>query len=123
MNPDAVLFFLGDTFRWSLLGDNDGEENDEDSVINDLEYYLGNYEADWDGQGGAHTVLEHWGWQHLKQVVWVRRNSAKAREAWVEAPGERSLGRVVCLPKETDEESACWIVKAVMQPAVCIEAG
>jgi hypothetical protein len=116
MQADSVLFFLGDSFRWSLLGDNDGEENDEDSVINDLEYYLGNYEADWDGQGPA-TVLEHGGWERLKQVVWVRRNSAKVREAWVEEPGERNHSLVVCLPKETDEQSACWLVKAVMKPA------
>jgi hypothetical protein len=115
MNPDSILFFLGEKFRWSLLGENDGEENDEDSVINDLEYYLGNYEADWDGLGPA-TVLERWGWEHLRQVVWVRRNSAKARAAWVEEPGEKNLGRVVCLPKETTEETACWIVKAVMKP-------
>jgi len=114
MNPDSVLFFLGDTFRWPLLGDNDGEENDEDSVINDLEYYLGNYEADWDGQGPA-TVLGRWGWEHLRQVVWVRCNSAKARGAWVDETGERSLSRVVFLPKETREETACWIVKAVMK--------
>jgi hypothetical protein len=114
MNPDSVLFFLGETFRWSLLGDNDGEENDEDSVINDLEYYLGNYEADWDGQGVA-TVLEHWGWQHLRQVVWVRRNSAKIRDAWVDEPGERNLSRIICMPRDTTEENACWIVKAVMK--------
>lgn len=114
MNPDSVLFFLGENFRWSLLGDNDGEENDEDSVINDLEYYLGNYEADWDGSGPA-TVLESWDWEQLRQVVWVRRNSAKIREAWVEEPGERSISQVVCLPKETQEDSACWIIKAVMK--------
>jgi hypothetical protein len=114
MNPDSVLFFLCDTFRWSLLGDHDGEENDEDSVINDLEYYLGNYETSWEGQAPA-TVLEHWGWEHLKQVVWVRRNSAKAREDWVEEPGERNLSRVICLPVETEEETACWIVKAIMK--------
>jgi hypothetical protein len=29
MQTDTVLFFLGDGFRWSLLGDNVGEENDE----------------------------------------------------------------------------------------------
>ena len=115
MNPDSVLFFLGEQFRWSLFGDNDGDENDEDSVINDLEYFLGNYEANWDGLGPA-TVLEHWGWEHLRQVVWVRRNSAKAREAWVEETGERGLSRLISLPKETGEENACWIVKAVMKP-------
>ena len=114
MNPDSVIFYLGDAFRWSLMGDNDGEENDEDSIINDLEYYLGNYEANWDGQGSA-TVLEHWGWEHLKQVIWARRNSAKIRDAWVEEPNEKNLSRVICLPKETDEENACWIVKAVMK--------
>ena len=46
INPNSALFFLGEPFRLSILGDNSGEENDEDSVINDLEYYLGNYEAD-----------------------------------------------------------------------------
>jgi len=114
MNPNSVIFFLGERFRWSLLGDDDGAENDEDSLINDLEYYLGNYEADWDGQGPA-TVLEHGGWERLKQVVWVRRNSAKIREALVEEPGERSLSKLVCLPADTQEESACWVVKAVMK--------
>lgn len=115
MNPDSVLFFLGEKFRRSLLGEDDGEENDEDSVINDLEYYLGNYEADWEGQGIA-TLLEHWGWEHLKQVVWARRNSAKARDAWVDQPGEKALSQVIFLPIETTEENACWIVKAVMKP-------
>ena len=115
MNPDSVLFFLGERFRLSIFGDNDGEENDEDSVINDLEYYLGNYDADWEGLGPA-TVLERWGWEHLRQVVWARRNSAKIREAWVEEPGERNLSRVICLPMETREENASWIVKAVMKP-------
>ncbi|MFM8332586.1 MAG: hypothetical protein ACKN9T_12930 [Candidatus Methylumidiphilus sp.] len=115
MNPDSVLFFLGENFRFSLLGDNDGEENDEDSVINDLEYYLGNYEADWDGTGRA-SVLEHYRWQHLKQVVWARRNSAKVREMWIEDTGERAISRMICLPKETSEETAVWIIKAVMKP-------
>ena len=90
LNTESVLFFLGEQFRMSMLGDYDGEENDEDSVINDLEFYLGNYEADWAGQGPA-TILEQWGWEHLSQVIWVRRNSARAREAWVEEPGERNL--------------------------------
>jgi len=116
MNPDSVLFFLGEPFRWPLLGDNDGEENDEDSVINDLEFHLDNYEADWDGQGRA-TVLEYGRWEHLRKIVWVRRNSAKVREAWVEQPNERAASRVVCLPKETTEENAYWIIKAVMKPA------
>ena len=117
MNPDSVIFYLGDAFRWSLMGDNDGEENDEDSIINDLEYYLGNYEANWDGQGPA-TVLEHWRWEHLKQVIWARRNSAKIRDAWVEEPNEKNLSRVICLPKETKEEEAYWIVKAMMKAKV-----
>ena len=114
MNPNSVIFFLGERFRWSLMGDDDGAENDEDSVVNDLEYFLGNYEADWDGAGLA-TALEHGGWERIKQIVWVRRNSAKIREALVEEPGERSLSRLVCLPMETREESACWVVKALMK--------
>lgn len=118
MNPDSVLIFLGEKFRWSLLGDNDGDENDEDSVINDLEYYLSNYEADWDGSGEANaTVLEYWGWEHLKKVVWVRRNSAKTRDIWVDEPGEKNLSRVLYLPKDTVDETACWIVKAEMKAA------
>jgi len=116
MNPDSVLFFLGENFRWSVMGEDSGEENDEDSVINDLEFFLANYEAMWDGQGPVKTALEYWNWEHLKQVVWVRRNSAKARDTWVDDTGERNLSRIVFLPKETQEETACWIVKAVMKP-------
>jgi hypothetical protein len=114
MQPDSVIFFLGERFRWSLMGDDDGAENDEDSVINDLEYYLGNYEANWDGNQPA-TVLEHFGWERIKQIVWVRRNSAKARENWLEESGERDLSKLVCLPIETQEESAIWLVKALMK--------
>jgi hypothetical protein len=113
MNPDSALFFLGENFRWSLV---DEDENDEDSVVNDLETYLDNYEADWDGGSAVCSPLEHFGWEHLKKVVWVRRNSAKVREKWVETPGEKALNRVIYLPKETQEETACWIVKAVMKP-------
>jgi hypothetical protein len=113
MNQNSVIFFLGERFRWSLLGDDDGAENDEDSLINDLEYYLGNYEADWDG-GGPATPLEHGGWERLRQVLWVRRNSAKNREAWIEAPGEREAGRLMFLPLDTGEDDAVWIVKALM---------
>ena len=115
MNLNSALFFLGEPFRLSILGENSGEENDEDSVINDLEYYLANYEADWAGLGLI-TVLEHCGWEHLSQVIWVRRNSAKIRDTWVEEPGERNLSRVIYLPKEANDENACWIIKAIMRP-------
>ncbi|PZN79363.1 MAG: hypothetical protein DM484_11325 [Candidatus Methylumidiphilus alinenensis] len=71
-----------------MLGEDTGEENDEDSVVNDLDYYLGSYEADWVGLG-LNTVLEHYGWEHLSQVIY--------------------------LPKETNDENACWIVKAMMR--------
>ena len=114
VNPNSALFFLGEPFRLSMLGEDTGEENDEDSIVNDLDYYLGNYEADWVGLG-LNTVLEHYGWEHLSQVIWVRRNSAKTREAWVEEPGERNLSQVIYLPKETNDENACWIVKAMMR--------
>ena len=79
-----------------------------------MEYYLGNYEANWGGQGST-TLLEHYGWEHLSQVIWARRNSAKIRDIWVEEPGERNLSRVIYLPKETNDENACWIVKAMMR--------
>jgi len=114
MTLDLALFFLGEPFRLSILGDNSGEENDEDSVINDLEYYLSNYEADWDGQGRA-TALEYYRWEHLSQVIWVRRNSAKIRDTWVEEAGERNISQIIYLPKETDDENSCWIVKAKMK--------
>jgi hypothetical protein len=116
MQTDSVIFFLGERFRWSLMGDDDGAENDEDSVINDLEYYLGNYEAKWDG-ATLQNALEYGGWERIKQVIWVRRNSAKVRESSIEAPGERNLSKLVFLPSETAEETAIWIVKAVMKPA------
>jgi len=115
MNPNSALFFLGEQFRISMLGDNDGEENDEDSLINDLEYYLGNYEADWAGLGPT-SILEHCGWERLAQVIWIKRNSARARETWIEETGERNLSRIVCIPKETNEENAVWMVKATMKP-------
>ncbi len=115
MKTESALFFLGEPFRMTMLGENVGDENDEDSVINDLEYYLGNYEADWDGRGGV-SVLERYGWEHLSQVIWARRNSAKIRETWVEEPGERNLSRIIYLPKETTNENACWIIKAMMKP-------
>ena len=115
MKTESALFFLGEPFRMTMLGENVGDENDEDSVINDLEYYLGNYEMDSDGQGEL-TVLERYGWEHLSQVIWARRNSAKIRETWVEEPGERNLSRIIYLPKETTNENACWIIKAMMKP-------
>lgn len=114
MNPDSALFFLGEKFRYAIVGDNEDEENDEYSVINDLEFFLTNYEEQYEDKGYT-TVLEHQGWDCLKQVVWVRRNSAKHRELWVEEPGEKSTSQVVFLPKGTTEENACWIVKAVMK--------
>ena len=115
MNQDSVIFFLGERFRWSLMGDDDGAENDEDSVINDLEYYLGNYEADWGDGKGLANVLEHGGWERIRQIVWVRRNSAKVRNAMVDGPGERNLSKLIFLPKDTEEETACWMVKALMK--------
>jgi hypothetical protein len=112
--PETAIFFLGEKFRWSLLGDDDGGENDEDSVINDLEYYLGNYEADWDGRG-FRTVLEHRDWEHLRKVVWVKRNSARVRATVAEEREAQEIGAVVCLPADAGEESAWWVVKAVMK--------
>ena len=114
MHKESAIFFLGEPFRLALMGDDNGAENDEDSVVNDLEYYLGNYEANWDGAGPA-TALEHGGWERIRQIAWVRRNSAKLREALVEQTGERELSKLICLPIESSEESACWIVKALMK--------
>jgi hypothetical protein len=49
MNPDSVIFYLGDAFRWSLMGDNDGEENDEDSIINDLDSRFAHFNGQFPG--------------------------------------------------------------------------
>ncbi len=116
MDSDTAVFFLGEKFRWSLLGDDDGGENDEDSVIEDFEYYLSNYEADWDGRGFA-TPLEHWGWEHLSKVIWVKRNSARLNEAVAREIAAREIGTVVSLPAETARESACWVIKTRMRKA------
>ncbi|MGZ8245621.1 hypothetical protein [Methylomagnum sp.] len=114
MSEETVVFFLGERFRWSQFGEDPSEENDEDSVINELELYLGNYEAKWDGEKLA-TPFEHWGWDRLRRVVWARRNSAKVREAVADAVAEKTVGRVVYLPIDAEEPSASWAVMAVMQ--------
>lgn len=117
MTPETVVFFLGEKFRWSLLGEDEGEENDEDSVINDLEFFLSNYEADWGGQGYA-TPLEHWGWEHLRKVVWVKRNSGRVRDSVAQELEKKDIEAAVFLPVDTTEESACWLVKTLMRPAL-----
>jgi hypothetical protein len=116
MNQETVVFLLGDKFRWSLMGDDDGDENDEDSVINDLDFHLANYEANWDGTGLA-TILEHWKWERLNKVVWVRRNSGKVRDAVDEEKAAKRVSAMVSLPIETDAASAYWVVMGVMRLA------
>jgi hypothetical protein len=109
----TVVFYLGEKFRWSLLGDFQGGENDEDSVVNDLEFYLDNYEAAWDGEKFA-TILEHHGWSHMRRVHAVQRNSGKVRQAVADELEARTVDAVVFLPNDTSEETAYWVIKAVM---------
>lgn len=117
MQDETAYFLLGEKFRWSLLGEDDGEENDEDSVINDLDFYLGNYEARWNGET-AQTPFEHWDWEQLRKVIRVRRNSpALSQEVARELQDDGGLS-VVPLPRDTRLESAVWIVKAVMRKRV-----
>lgn len=116
MTPESVVFFLGEKFRWSLVGQDDGEENDEESVVNDLELYLSNYEADWAGQGLA-TPQEHWGWEHLRKVVWVKRGSARVSETVAQELETGDIEAAIFLPVDTTETSAVWVVKAQMRPA------
>jgi hypothetical protein len=121
MQDETACFLLGEKFRWSLLGEDDGEENDEDSVINDLDYYLGNYEARWSGDA-PQTPFEHWDWEQLRKVLRVRRNSpALSREVARELQENREMA-VVSLPSDTRLESAVWIVKAVMRKRIQLPA-
>jgi hypothetical protein len=116
MTPETVVFFLGEKFRWALMGEDEGEENDEDSLINDLELFLSNYEADWDGRGYS-TPLEHWGWEHLRKVLWVKRNSGLVRETVVAERAAKDIEAAVFMPVDTTEETALWVVKTLMRPA------
>lgn len=115
-NGRADCGVLPERFLRPLLGDEDGE-NDEDSIINDLEFFLDNYETDW-GSGKSTTAPDHWGWEHLKKVVWTKRNSARLRDAVEQDLAANQIELTVHLPAETTEESASWLVKAVM---LCLE--
>ena len=115
-DSETVLFLLGENFRWTLLGDDEDGENDEDSVVNDLEFHLSNYEADWKGTGMA-PVLEHWGWEHLRKVLWVKRNSGRVMEMVEQEIADGDISAQVAMPVETTLESAYWVIKALMRRA------
>ncbi|NJD06764.1 MAG: hypothetical protein FIA97_09750 [Methylococcaceae bacterium] len=121
MNDETAYFLLGEPFRWSLIGQDDGEENDEDSVVNDLELYLGNYEFVWGGET-LETPFEHWDWDQLRRVVRVRRNSAAVGQEIASELQEAQDLAVVSLPSDTRLESAIWIVKAVMRKRASLPA-
>lgn len=114
MNEETVVFILGERFRWSQFGEDPGEENDEDSIVNELELYLGNYEAPWEG-GKPATPFEHWGWDRLRKVLWAKRNSAKAREFVAGAVADKTVDRVIRLPIDAEEATAAWLVMAIMR--------
>lgn len=122
MHDETAYFLLGESFRWSLVGQDDGEENDEDSVVNDLELYLGNYESGW-GDETLETPFEHWGWDQLRRVVRVRRNSAAVSQEVARELQEAQDLAVVPLPSNTRLESAVWIVKGVMRKCAPLPAG
>lgn len=120
MTPETVVFYLGEKFRFALFGEDEGEENDEDSVIADLEFFLSNYEADWGGGGRPSTPIEHWGWEQLRKVLWVKRNNGFVRDAVAAEIGAGDIEAAVFMPTDTTEESAIWIIKALMRPAYAL---
>jgi hypothetical protein len=121
MQDEIAYFLLGESFRWSLMGEDDGEENDEDSVINDLDFYLGNYEARWNGEI-PQTAFAHWEWEQLRYVIKAQRNSPALTQQVSRELQENPDLVAVPLPSDTHLESAVWIVKAGMRKWIPLPA-